>query len=264
MSSPFQLFLDTRSWIKKESSHLYSQIGLAPAFEEEYLTLRRKEGRFYEDEVVARLPEIKHSHVHSQEWKVRKNSADRLLQYLKGKNKQTILEIGCGNGWLINRLNHSLQKPCCGIDINKTELIQASRVFKDAQHLDFVYADILSAVWNGMQADVILMGSSIQYFKDLSTLLKKLQALLSSEGEIHIFDSPVYKKEEADDARQRSCIHFDNLGIPSLKFRYHHHTWDAFREFDFKLLHNPRSPVSRLKTRWSNGSPFPWIKIMKG
>ena len=66
-----------------------------------YLASRKKENRIYSDEQVVQLPFIEPTHIHYHEWQVRKRSALRLIHYLEKKNKPlSILEIGCGNGWL--------------------------------------------------------------------------------------------------------------------------------------------------------------------
>ncbi len=53
-----------------------------------------------------------------------------------------ILELGCGNGWLSHLLSQSLQRDVCGIDVNRTELTQAARMFGHDQRLSFIAADI--------------------------------------------------------------------------------------------------------------------------
>ena len=68
-------------------------------FEQQYLAVRKRENRIYSDSEVSCLPEIFSSHDYSEEWKVRKRSAKRLITHLEKKNRPlTILEIGCGNG----------------------------------------------------------------------------------------------------------------------------------------------------------------------
>src|SRR5688572_14625431 len=104
---------------------LYYQTGLSEAnpFEQSYISLRAQEGRLYTDDVVLKLPAINAGHPTAKEWKVRKHSADLLIKYLSRKeNLQTIVEVGCGNGWLTNYVGKSLNKEWLGIDINLTEL----------------------------------------------------------------------------------------------------------------------------------------------
>jgi 2-polyprenyl-3-methyl-5-hydroxy-6-metoxy-1,4-benzoquinol methylase len=99
------------------------------AFEQLYITLRNKEQRLYTDAQLLQLPNIAATHVHYQEWQVRKHSAVRLTGYLAKKGKTlNILEIGCGNGWLANKLAQINNATVTGIDINEVEIEQAKRV----------------------------------------------------------------------------------------------------------------------------------------
>nr|MDQ3007726.1 class I SAM-dependent methyltransferase [Chloroflexota bacterium] len=95
-----------------------------------YLRLREKEGRLYSDETVARLPVTSARHRLAAEWRARTKSASRLTRYLSARPRQlSILELGCGNGWLSNLLSkagHSV----VAMDQNRFELKQAARVFQ--------------------------------------------------------------------------------------------------------------------------------------
>ena len=107
-------------------------------FEEIYIASRQSENRIYTDEQVAQLPFISPHHIHYDEWQARKRSSDRLKNYLENKNKPlSILEIGCGNGWLSAKLAALKNSTVTGIDINKTEVSQAREVFSGMTNISF-------------------------------------------------------------------------------------------------------------------------------
>src|ERR1043166_8508266 len=113
-------------------------------FEENYLLVRQKEDRLYTDEQVKRLPEIEQSHPHYKEWRIRAGSCNRLIQHLSDKKRKlNILDVGCGNGWLCHHLSKIPGGEVAGIDINKTELEQAKRVFDSMEDLEFFYGEII-------------------------------------------------------------------------------------------------------------------------
>jgi 2-polyprenyl-3-methyl-5-hydroxy-6-metoxy-1,4-benzoquinol methylase len=100
-------------------------------FADLYIDMRNKEKRFLSDCKVMFLPDIDENHVHYKEWRIRKQSSQRLIDYLKTKNKPlNILEVGCGNGWLSAKLHTISGAKVTGIDVNEPEIQQAQRVFK--------------------------------------------------------------------------------------------------------------------------------------
>lgn len=247
----------------REEQHLFYQTSLVrhTAFEDRYIGLRTTEGRLYPDEVVKQLPDIHQAHPLAREWRIRKRSADQLVDHLRKKNTGSILEVGCGNGWLIHYLHRSLKVPCCGMDVNETELIQAVNASVDRDEMVFVYADILATAVSGLRVDSIILASCLQYFADVPALLRTLLKLLTPGGEIHILDTPVYKQEAAMSAKERSLAYFEKQGAASMQSFYYHHTWKVFQDFNYTVLYDPGSWLNRFRRKVSDASPFPWIRI---
>jgi SAM-dependent methyltransferase len=227
-------------------------------FEENYLNVRRKESRLYNDEEVAVLPDIEKDHPHSAEWKIRKGSSSRLIHYLKGRHSSPqILEIGCGNGWMTNQLSYIPQSKIIGSDINLTELQQASRVFANNPQVKFIYGDIRSGMLNDRFFDFIVFAASIQYFPSLTEILNISLERLLPGGEIHIIDSPLYKFSEMAGAKRRSVVYYQALGFPEMAKLYYHHAFRDLRFFNYRLLSSPRS----IKNILFHRCPFPWVCI---
>jgi ubiquinone/menaquinone biosynthesis C-methylase UbiE len=165
------------------------------AFEADYLSLRKKEGRLYTDEEVARLPHVVKNASLKKEWAIRSASCQRLIKYLAGKKtKLSILEIGCGNGWLSNQLAAVTKTQVLGLDVNQTELAQAQRVFSKP-NLSFLYGDVRTGIVKD-KFDVIVFAASFQYFQSTQEILKACFSHLTSGGEIHIIDTQFYTAVE--------------------------------------------------------------------
>ncbi len=245
---------------------LFHQIGFEGdmAFTKSYLDIRQKEGRLYTDDVVLNLPKIKITSPHLKEWKIRRRSTNRLIRYLNAKQNAQVIEIGCGNGWLVNYLSKSLPFDFCGVDINAVELKQATRLFGSNEKRSFVCADIFSSSFTGFPADVfILAGGVVQYFSNLPALLQRLLKLLMPGGEIHIIDSPFYRNEDLDTAKKRGREHFKETGQSLMQNYYFYHQWELLQSIPYELLYDPSSRYRRLKRLVITDSPFPWIKITK-
>ena len=222
-----------------------------------YLCVRRKEGRIYTDDMVARLPEVPPGHPLRAEWQMRAASARRLITYLSGFQKtMTILELGCGNGWLASRMAQVSNTRVVGLERNTLELTQAARVFNGNGCVSWLEADIFRAPFLDRRFNAIVIASAIQYFPDVTGLIRALVRLLAPEGEIHIIDSPLYSAETRNKARERTRTYYENLGFPQMADHYHHHLLSSL---------DPYHPVTRyVPVAGSGDSPFPWICLSQG
>ncbi|HEU0291778.1 MAG TPA: class I SAM-dependent methyltransferase [Anaerolineales bacterium] len=229
-----------------------------------YLSVREKEGRLYSDEMVARLPSISDVHPLAKEWCARSASAARLTRYLSRRPKPlSILDLGCGNGWLSD-LMHRSGHCVIGMDQNRYELKQAARVFSQKAGLAFLEADIFAAPFAAQTFDVILLASVLQYFRDLNTLLLVLFGYLKGQGEIHIIDSPLYSDAKRDQAAHRSFQYYSSLGFPQMAEHYFHHCASDLNAFRPKTLYQGRPLTLRMNQLLGRvDSPFPWIMIEK-
>lgn len=231
-------------------------------FEKNYIDIRAKEQRIYTDEQLRSLPRISSGHTHAPEWKVRQKSSEKLKAYLGKKHGgKTVLEIGCGNGWLSSGISELPGAEVLGLDVNETELKQAASVFKDQSNLNFIFADIFS-VDLPVRFNYIILASSIQYFENFRMIVDRCLTLTEPKGEVHILDSPFYNVDEVAKAQQRSSEYFMNSNS-AMKDFYFHHQWRELEQFKFEFLYDPKLFMNRLTNKLSPNSPFPWIRITK-
>jgi ubiquinone/menaquinone biosynthesis C-methylase UbiE len=224
-----------------------------------YSLLRKKEGRIYTDADVATLPFIYASHPHYNEWVIRKHSQKALVSYIKHKNTiATILEVGCGNGWLSAGMAKAIDAEVTGIDINTYELEQAKRVFKNIPNLNFVHSNLQSDSLKNEKFDMILFAASIQYFPSLKQIIQIAIEHLTLQGEVHIMDSPFYQLQETAAARQRTKEYYTSLGFEAMADHYYHHHLAEMENFQYKILHHPNSWKNKLSIK---KNPFYWISI---
>ena len=238
------------------------EIHTAPsAFADLYLRVREKEKRILSDEEVFLLPDTLRENPHAGEWELRKDAMSRLIKYFKNKKQAlTLLEVGCGNGWLAHRLSLLHPISVTGLDVNETELKQAARVFAAITNLDFYHGSIDDLIVSKNRFDVILFAASIQYFPSLAEILHKAMQLLQPGGEIHILDSPFYDMDELQPARQRTRQYYDELGFPGMATFYFHHCKADLKNFRHYILHKPGSMFNLFR---ENKNPFPWYCIKK-
>lgn len=230
-------------------------------FGQQYSALREKERRLYNDEQVMQLPMISVGHPHYKEWQMRRYSSEKLVKYLRNKKRAlNILEIGCGNGWLCNKLASIPGSKVTGFDVNVPELQQASRVFDAQANLQFASEDPFLLTHLKKSFDVIVFAASIQYFPSAEKTMNDALELLADHGSIHIIDSHFYQPDEIAAAKLRSELHYQSLGLPGMSRHYFHHTIQSLKKFNAVILYNPASIWRKLQR---NKSPFPWICIKK-
>jgi SAM-dependent methyltransferase len=230
-----------------------------------YLRAREREGRLLPDAVVAVLPDVARGHPLEREWRQRADSADRLLTYLRRRRPSTIVELGCGNGWLANRMASVAGAVVVGMDLNAVELGQARRVFGGRPNLRFAAGDISDGALPVERPDLVIMASVIQYLPAPADLVAALLHVVAPGGEVHVLDSPIYRPADVAAARQRTGQHYARLGVEEMAERYHHHAWDEFGSLVYDVLYRPDERIRRLERRLRRRprSPFPWIRFRR-
>ncbi|HMQ75881.1 MAG TPA: class I SAM-dependent methyltransferase [Flavobacteriales bacterium] len=212
-----------------------------------YDRARGLEGRILDDAEVARLPH-RSGGPHRWEWRVRARNAQRLLVHLaRPAPRSTVLDVGCGNGWmsaLLARAGHTV----LGIDRNLPELRQAARVFPDGPR--FALADLFNPALDDLRFNVVLFAASFHYFADARSTLQRAR-MLAPDGEVHVMDSTLYPDQKAaGEARARTAAYYAHIGVPELAAHYHAHTLEDVRTAGPHLiLRRPRgwnAPVDRL------------------
>lgn len=230
-------------------------------FSSTYIDVREKEERVYTDKVVKELPVIAKAHHYYKEWKLRQKSTKRIIEYLIAKNESLkILDLGCGNGWFSNQLSQIPSSEIFAVDVNALELEQAARVFKKS-NLKFIYADIFSSKMDILQDfDIITVNSCFQYFENSKKTLNRLKEKLKPDGELHIVDSPFYKASEIKEAKERTRIYYENIGVPEMTNNYFHHKVECLRGFE--ILYQPKKNITK-RILGKKDSPFMWLKWIK-
>jgi len=228
-------------------------------FESFYLGVRKSEKRLLSDQEVAGLPVLKNN-PHEIEWEKRARSANRVSGYFMEKPSGKVLDLGCGNGWFTAILARNNKLEVVGVDINFTELKQASKVFFQP-NLNFVYGDIFQSQFLKNTFDFITINAVMQYFEDLNLLITRLFEILKPGGEIHFIDSPFYGQDQLTGAKERTIKYYNERGFPEMSQYYFHHSLAEISNFDPVTLYAYKPKSKILKFFVKPDMPFPWIKI---
>ena len=234
------------------------------AFENIYLQVRKREKRIYSDDELNLLPYAYKNNPHKNEWELRAKSFLRFKNYLSLKtSKLNILDLGCGNGWFTGQLSKEFHHNYFCVDVNIIELEQAARVFDNGQ-INFIYSDIISTSLPTNIFDIVIINSALQYFQNISVLMKELFFISKPYGEIHIIDSPFYKQQYLPQAKNRTLKYYQSLGFPEMAKNYFHHTIDELKYLRHSYFYNPGAIKNKLSSIFfEKDSPFPWIVITR-
>ncbi|HOY95374.1 MAG TPA: class I SAM-dependent methyltransferase [Catalimonadaceae bacterium] len=230
--------------------------------EKVYIRIREKEGHLIRDTQVLALPNEAPAPEFQHLWVMRKQSAVAVCAQLGKTPNPSILELGCGNGWFSHMLSSLPGSFVLGMDMNKTELGQAARLFQ-TDNLAFAFGDIEQDPLLPEKFDFVVLNAAIQYFNDIPGLLHLIRKLLKKTGEIHIFDSAFHlTKADQEKARARSRKHFAQMGEPDMIHHFHHPLWSEIKNFQPKIRYFNRNLLKKVLRIPQN--PMPWVVIGKG
>jgi ubiquinone/menaquinone biosynthesis C-methylase UbiE len=110
-----------------------------------------------------------------------------IIEKLLLTSKDRLLEIGCGSGLLLNRLN-SLVAACVGTDLSEGMVARARKIYP---HLSVFQADSSRLDFSAGSFNKILANGVLQYFPDLnyaSAVLDELIRVASPKARILVSD----------------------------------------------------------------------------
>lgn len=128
---------------------------------------------------------------YSKEYSAYKEHVNRVIDFFKDK-KGKLLDVGCGDGLILNELSKNKNLDCFGIDISKTGI----EVAKNKGVINCEAIDLFD--FNGFGYDYIFLGDLLEHLPDPEKGLKKVREFLKPEGIIFIAVPIQEKKNEYD------------------------------------------------------------------
>lgn len=115
--------------------------------------------------------------------KIQKRMAERLLDFIKNKNPQRILEIGCGSGFLTKLVNDKI-----GFETYQTlDIVEDCQVYINQINpkIEFICDDIEEFLKNdNNKYDLIISNASLQWVNDFERVVNELRVRLNPNGEL--------------------------------------------------------------------------------
>lgn len=174
-------------------------------FRRDYGAVRRAEGRGSSDpEYYRRLPYTDANEPFAADWLIRQKSFEMLmgrvvLPRAAERNAMRALDLGCGNGWLANRLT------LAGCRVAAVDLQDdAGDGLGASGYYDCAFCAVQAAYdhlpFGANQFDLIIYNAALHYSEDYFATLKAGLNVLAADGQIVILDSPVYHDSQSGTA----------------------------------------------------------------
>ncbi len=196
-------------------------------FFEEYLTIRRAEGRGSADPAYyLALPYEDISGRLADQWAMRGKSyryfERKILSALERQSPRglSVLDLGAGTGWLSYRLALRRHRPVA-VDLltdGQDGLGAVSHYFADlGQDFPVFQAEFDRLPFADQQFDLAIFNSSFHYSTDYRETLQEARRCLRWGGSVVIIDSPIYRsREHGEQMRQERQERFQaQYGFPS-------------------------------------------------
>ena len=178
-------------------------------FAEDYLRIRRAEGRGSEDpEYYFALPFRDLSGALDAQWAMRGRTyryfERKILLPMECGRPLDLLDVGAGCGWLSYRLalrgHHAI---AVDLLVDNQEGLGAARHYLNRTNFARFNADFDTLPFANAQFDAVIFNASVHYSSNYLTTLSEAKRCLRPGGRIVILDSPVYKLREHGEMMRR-------------------------------------------------------------
>ena len=115
--------------------------------------------------------------------KIQKRMAERLMNFISNKTYKSILEIGCGTGFLTKLIKENINyEKLTAVDIVK----ECESYIKDIDsNIEFIAIDIEEFLkTNSNKYDLIVSNASLQWVDNFEEVINSLEKILSPKGEL--------------------------------------------------------------------------------
>ena len=138
-----------------------------------------------------------------------------VLKTLKELNPKSILDIGCGTGYIIKKIENSLDVEIVGCDINTNRLSIASKVFGRK----LVTADITKLPFKNSSFDAVIAVEIIEPLNDIDAAISEIKRVSKNYVIITVPNEPFFKL--ANFLRGKNIKTFGNIPDHIHQFNKH-------------------------------------------
>jgi len=198
----------------------------------------------------------------SGKWRVKARSLDALFELFRTLPLRRVLDLGCGVGWLTNRLARRGYE-AFAVDIvqdNALGLLAADVYLRAGSVFERVWGELERPPFQDRTFDAVICNASLHYAASLEVALGEVNRVLRPGGIFVVMNSPVHNEAQSAERAERSFRRrLSMLGASeSLVSRYHHLVRSRLEGALTAAIGPPRHQ------RFDPGASFRWIRRAKG
>lgn len=198
----------------------------------------------------------------SGKWRVKARSMDALFELFRSLAPHRVLDMGCGVGWLTDRLARRGYE-AFGIDILQDDVLglrAADTYLVAGSDFERIWGELERPPFQAGTFDAVVCNASLHYAASLELALAEVNRILRPRGVFVLMNSPVHDDAPSAERAERSFRRrLSRLGASeNLVSRYHHLVRSRVEAALTKAIGPPRHQ------RFDPGASFRWIRRAKG
>ncbi len=197
------------------------------AMAEDYSRVWQKDGwGSASPQYLLNLPDRDTTGRQSGKWRVKARSMDALFDLFRALPTRRVLDLGCGVGWLTDRLARR------GYEAFAVDIVQDNALGLRAADVYLRAGSVFDRVWGELERppflagtfDAVICNASLHYAASLDRALAEVNRVLRPNGVFVVMNSPVHNDARSADRAERSFrLRLSQLGASEyLVSRYHH------------------------------------------
>jgi ubiquinone/menaquinone biosynthesis C-methylase UbiE len=107
---------------------------------------------------------------------------------LSSSEKWVGLDMGCGNGYLVQHVAPKLKKIMIGIDVCRDALIYAKKNahLKGLNNIEYINADLTHLPFKNDSIDLVVSSSVLEHINNLDEAINEIRCIISEKGSLFV------------------------------------------------------------------------------
>lgn len=156
---------------------------------------------------------------------IQKSQSEILFEMIPEFKPENILDVGCGNGEITNKLSNKFNATVYGVDSSKSQIEQSRKKYEQK----FYHSNILDFTPKE-KFDLIFSNAALHWILNQIKLYRKLNSMLSEEGYIAVHQGGSGSYSELHAIAYKTLIERSFEKVEDLEVTLKYHTPETIKE----------------------------------